>query len=90
MQKVDAYGQFQLHRWLDGSERPPANIHCFIVCVLNDDRKKILTDLGVTLNSIAPSGGSINRGDIPYADLQKVCELSFIQQIEFPQKLRMH
>jgi len=84
MIKIDSYGQFQLRDWQEGSSRPPAEIHCFIVFSPTEENKKILTDLGVVLCSTAPKGATINTGNIPYNLLQQVCELSFIQMIEFP------
>jgi hypothetical protein len=91
MGKIDIAGMGQILSWRDGHERPPGEIHCFIIANLltdpaPDPNRDALLRLGVTINSHV-AGSDILTGNIPYANLQQVCELPFIQRIEFPKRL---
>jgi len=87
MKKIDLMGRGKIFKWQTGVEQPPKDIRCFIIARLpadpTDPKNVVLNQLGVTLSAHIENS-DINTGNIPYANLQKVCELDFIDQIEFP------
>lgn len=87
------HGRFQISEW-EQNGQAPREINCFIRCKgkFTQDQQDQLAALGVTLTSIDPTdlSDSLNTGNIPYANLQQVCELDFVISIEFPKLHGMH
>lgn len=85
MSKIDLHGQHQLRNWRNGLEPPPSEVRCFVVGYFDLQDLTTLAALGVVLN-VSKNENKLHTGSIPYAVIQQVCELPFIEQLEFPKK----